>query len=83
MRNRIQADNMVGMSKKKTTSGKHATPRRAVQFPREWIEAAEQEAALRPAPVMWYLIELIKKDLESKGRKGLPPTPWPEPQPKE
>lgn len=77
----MRVANMVVMSQKKPkpTSGKHAAPRRAVQFPREWIEAAEAEAAGRPMPVMWYLVELIKKDLETKGRKGLPPTPWPPP----
>jgi hypothetical protein len=67
---------MITMSKKKQNSGKHSAPRRAVQFPAAWIEAAEQEASTRPAPVMWYIVELIKKDLEAKGKRT-PPTPWP------
>ncbi len=72
---------MIAMSKKKTSSGKHAAPRRAVQFPAAWIEAAEREASTRPTPVMWYIVELIKKDLEARGRKDIPPTPWPPPDP--
>lgn len=80
MLNRVGADTMLGMSQKKPkrASGKHAAPRRAVQFPAAWIEAAEREASTRPTPVMWYIVELIKRDLEAKGRK-LPPPPWPEP----
>jgi hypothetical protein len=64
------------MAKKKKAGGKHATPRKAVQFPADWLAVAQRRAGKRPAPVMWYLIELIKRDAEADGDTDLPPTPW-------
>ena len=67
---------MLGMAKKKK-SGKHATPRRPVQFPVDWLLVAKRRAvADRPVPLMWYLVELVKRDAEAAGVKDLPPVPW-------
>lgn len=65
--------------KKKKTSGKHLAPRRTVQMPEDWLLVAQMLAAARPAPVMWLLVELLKKEAEAKGVKDLPPVPWPVP----
>lgn len=68
---------MIVMSKKKPpTGGKHTTPRKPVQFPAEWLAVARRMAATRPTPVVWYMIELIRKDAEAAGVTDLPPTPW-------
>lgn len=66
---------MSCMAKKKV-SGKHQTPRKTVQIPQDWLQVAQEIAATGPTPVMWYLIELIRKDAEAKGRKDLPSVPW-------
>lgn len=67
---------MLDMAKKKK-SGKHTSPRKPVQFPADWLEVARRRAvAERPVPLMWYLIELVKKDAEAAGEKNLPPVPW-------
>lgn len=64
------------MSKKKKVSGKHSTPRKTVQLPQEWLSVAQGLAADRPMPVMWLLIDLLKREAEAKGKTDLPPTPW-------
>lgn len=61
---------------KKKVSGKHSTPRKTVQIPVDWLRVAQEIAAEGPTPVMWYLIDLIRKDAEAKGRKAIPPLPW-------
>ena len=63
------------MSKKKI-SGQHVAPRKTVQFPADWLKVAQELAAARPMPVAWFLIEMVKKEAESKGKKNLPPVPW-------
>lgn len=63
------------MSKKKV-SGEHKTPRKTVQLPQEWLKVAQELAADRPMPVMWLLIDLLKREAEAKGKKPLPATPW-------
>ena len=67
---------MLCMGKKKKVSGKHATPRKTVQLPQDWLRVAQEMAASRPMPVMWLLIDLLRKEAEATGRKDLPPTPW-------
>lgn len=67
---------MIRMGKKK--SGERATPRQPVQVPTDWLRIAKAMAAKRPAPVVWYLIELVKRDAEAAGLTDLPPTPWDE-----
>jgi hypothetical protein len=67
---------MQCMGRKKKTGGEHKTPRRAVQFPADWFLVAQEIAARGPTPVMWYLIDLIRKDAEAKGAKNLPGLPW-------
>lgn len=65
---------------KKRPSGKHSAPRKTIQLPQEWLRVAQEMASGRPMPVMWYVIELIRKDAEAAKKAGLPPTPW-QPQP--
>jgi hypothetical protein len=67
---------MPCMAKRKKVSGKHTSPRKTVQLPEDWLRVAQEIAAERPSPVAWYLIELIRKDAEAKGRASLPPLPW-------
>jgi hypothetical protein len=62
--------------KKKRTSGQHVAKRRPIQFPVEWIEVAQELAGRRPSPVMWLMVELLKKEAEAQGIKDLPPEPW-------
>lgn len=67
---------MTAMAKKKV-SGKHSTPRKPVQIPVDWIKLARRRAvADRPVPLVWYLIELIKRDAEAAGEEGIPAVPW-------
>ena len=63
------------MSKKKA-SGQHVAPRKTIQFPADWLTVAQEIAASRPMPVAWLLIEMVKREAESKGKKNLPPVPW-------
>jgi len=67
---------MQCMSKNKKVSGKHSTPRKPVQFPEDWLKVARTLAADRPTPVVWLLVELVKREAEAKGVKNLPPLPW-------
>ncbi len=67
---------MMPCMKKKKVSGKHATPRKTVQLPQDWLRLAQELAAERPMPVMWLLIDLLKREAEAKGKKALPPLPW-------
>jgi hypothetical protein len=67
---------MICMAKRKKQSGEHSTPRKPVQIPANWLKVAKTLAATRPAPVVWYLIELVKRDAEAAGIKDLPPVPW-------
>lgn len=62
--------------KKKRQSGKHTTPRRTVQLPLDWLAVAQEIAGDRQMPVMWYLIDLLKRDAEATGRPNLPAPPW-------
>lgn len=62
--------------KKKKVSGEHKTPRKTVQIPEDWLRFAQRMAARRPLPVMWLLIELLRKEGESSGEKDIPITPW-------
>jgi len=66
---------MPCMAKKKV-SGKHSTPRKPVQLPADWLRLAQEMAAERPTPVMWFLVELIRKEAESQKRADIPPVPW-------
>lgn len=70
---------MTCMSKKRP-SGKHATPRKTIQLPQDWLRVAQQMASARPMPVMWLLVELIRREAEAKGVKDLPPPPWQPPE---
>ena len=48
-----------------------------MQFPEDWLAVARRRAvAERPVPLVYYLIELIKKDAEAAGDKDLPQVPW-------
>jgi hypothetical protein len=67
---------MIVMANKKKKSGQHKTPRKPVQFPIDWLAVAQGIASERPMPLMWYLVELIKKDAEQASKKNLPPLPW-------
>lgn len=67
---------------KKKVSGEHSTPRKPVQMPADWLELAKRRAGTRPMPLVWYLIELIKKDAEAAGEKSLPVVPWATPEAK-
>jgi hypothetical protein len=70
----IRAATLPRMAKRK--SGEHKTPRRPIQFPMDWFEVAQQLAAKRPTPTVWYLVQLVKADAEAQGIKKLPKTPW-------
>lgn len=62
---------------KKRASGKHTTPRKNVQIPEDWYWVAKKRSvAERPVSLIYYLIELIKKDAEDAGMKDLPHVPW-------
>lgn len=61
---------------KKKQSGKHLTPRRPVQFPTDWLKVARELAEERPMPLMWLLVELVRREAEAKGKQNLPPLPW-------
>lgn len=69
-------DTMLSMGRKKKASGQHATPRKPVQLPEDWLKVIRQMASDRPMPAVWFLIELVKKEAEAQGRKDLPPVPW-------
>ena len=64
------------MGKNKKVSGQHVSPRKTVQFPEDWFRVAQELASARPMPVAWLLIELVKTEAESKGKKPLPAVPW-------
>ena len=49
------------------------------RLPGPWYLIAQQLAKRRPTPVLWYIIELIKKDAEANGAGPLPPAPWEQP----
>lgn len=66
---------MPPMAKKKV-SGKHSTPRKTIQIPADWVRVAQELAAERPMPVMWLIVELLKKEAEDRKRSDLPPVPW-------
>jgi DNA-binding FadR family transcriptional regulator len=65
--------------KKKPTGGRHTTPRQTMQFPADWLAAIRAEARTEARPALWYLLMLVRKDLEAKGRADIPPMPWEEP----
>jgi hypothetical protein len=67
---------MIGMAKRKSTSGKHSTPRKPVQVPEDWLKVIRGLAADRPMPAVWLIIEWAKQAAEAAGRKNLPPVPW-------
>ena len=72
------APKLTGMAKKKRPSGKHKTRRVSVQLPEPWLKAAREQAAKGPTPTVWYLVSLIKRDLEQSGRTDIPVAPWEE-----
>ncbi len=67
---------MSSMAKYKKVSGKHSTPRQPVQIPVDWLKVARDLAEDRPMPVVWLLVELVKREAEAKGKTDLPPLPW-------
>ena len=68
---------MPGMAKKKKPSGgTHKTPRKPVQLPEDWLTVAQEMASERMTPASWFIVELIRREAEASGRKGLPPVPW-------
>lgn len=67
---------MIPCMKKKKPSGQHKAPRKTVQIPQEWLRVAQEMATERQTPVTWLLIDLIKREAESKGKKSLPVPPW-------
>lgn len=64
------------MAKRKTTSGKHSTPRKPVQIPADWLRVIKELAAKRPAPALWLIIEWAEREAKSAGLKDLPVVPW-------
>lgn len=64
--------------RKKKPSGKNVTPRKPVQVPVAWLEVARERARANRQPLLWYLIDLIKKDAEANGRTEFPTEPWEE-----
>lgn len=62
--------------KKKKVSGKHASPRKTVQMPEDWLKVAQELASEVPTPVMWLLVSLIHKAAEERKKTNLPPLPW-------
>ena len=67
---------MLTMPKKKPTGGTHRSPRKPVQFPEDWLDVAKDLASDRPMPVVWLLVELVKREAEAKGKTELPALPW-------
>lgn len=65
-----------GVAGDKGDGGKHQTPRRTVALPLKWFEIAQKLARQKPAPTVWWLVELIKREAEAAGIKDLPPPPW-------
>lgn len=61
---------------KKRVSGKHKAERKPVMLPAEWQRVLRGLAAERPMPAVWLLVELIKREAESKGVADLPAVPW-------
>lgn len=70
---------MTGMAKKKP-SGKHTTKRKPILIPAEWDALAQQLAAEAKMPKMWFVVELIRREAELKGKGDLPPPPWEKPE---
>ncbi len=70
------------MSNKKQKSGKHKVPRKAVQFPIDWLAIARRLAAENRQPTMWFLVGLVAEAAERRkevvAEKDLPPFPWKE-----
>lgn len=64
--------------KKKKPSGKNVTPRKPVQFPVPWLDVARERARANRQPLLWYLVDLVKKDAEANGRTEFPTEPWEE-----
>lgn len=67
---------MLVMAKRKKVSGEHKAARKPVQLPADWLEVAKRLAQERPMPMNWLLVELIKREAESRGKTDLPPLPW-------
>lgn len=60
-----------------SASGRHKTPRQAVQIPSAWAAVARRRAAARKMSVVWYLIDLIRADaLAADPAAALPAAPW-------
>jgi hypothetical protein len=66
------------MPKKKSSSGKHTTPRVNVGVPEDWHAVLRRIAAKHRQPLIYTLISLAKAEAESLGFTDLPPTPWDE-----
>lgn len=62
----------------KSASGQHKKERKGINLPAEWHALAEQLAAMKPSPVLWYLLRLIRADARKKGvpENQIPKVPW-------
>lgn len=81
MENNRVGDTMQCMAKKKKVSGKHQTPRKPVQIPEDWYALLKRRATAKSfGIVVYYLIELVKKEAEEAGDDDIPPVPWAAPE---
>jgi hypothetical protein len=65
----------------KNRSGKHKTPRVALQVPEDWCDVLEELAAAQRMPRVWLLIDMIRAAAVAAGKDAatLPPMPWEKP----
>ena len=73
-------DGMASHNRRRSKSsdgGKHKTRRVAVNFPEDWHAVLRQLAARGKQPVLWYLIDLAKRDADAAGIPT-PLLPWDE-----
>ena len=61
--------------KKKTTSGKHSTPRKPIQVPVNWLRVGHALAKLDEKPLLWYVLKRWAEEAKEKGIE-CPPLPW-------
>lgn len=66
--------------KPKKPSGKHTKKRIGVNFSDEWHAVLRQLAARTKQPVIWYLIDLAKREADAAGITT-PELPWEKPDP--
>jgi len=63
--------------RKKSNSGEHKTPRKAVQVPEDWLNVARRLANANRQPTLWFLLSLVAEAAD-KANVTRPRLPWEE-----